>query len=45
MMLYPDAQKRAQAEIDQVLKQERLPNFEDRKSLPYLDALLNEVLR
>ncbi|OAX32366.1 cytochrome P450, partial [Rhizopogon vinicolor AM-OR11-026] len=30
MMLYPEVQKRAQAEIDSVVGQDRFPNFEDR---------------
>ena len=45
MALYPAAQKRAQEEIDQVVGTERLPNFEDRVSLPYIEALVREVLR
>jgi len=45
MVLYPDAQKRAQVEIDSVIGRNRLPTFEDR--LPYVDALIimREVLR
>jgi len=45
MILYPDAQKRAQAEVDAVIGTERLPTFEDRSSLPYVDAVLRETLR
>lgn len=44
-MLYPDAQKRAQAEIDAVIGTDRLPTFEDRSSLPYVEAVLRETLR
>jgi hypothetical protein len=43
--LHPDAQKRAQDEIDRVVGTERLPNFEDRESLPYNEALWRETLR
>ncbi|KAG2120520.1 cytochrome P450 [Suillus discolor] len=45
MVLYPDVQKRAQAEIDSVVGRERLPTFEDRASLPYIDALVRETFR
>ncbi|KAG1845247.1 cytochrome P450 [Suillus tomentosus] len=45
MVLYPDVQKRAQAEIDSVVGKERLPTFEDRASLPYIDAVLRETWR
>ncbi|KAG1855191.1 cytochrome P450 [Suillus subalutaceus] len=45
MTLYPDVQKKAQAEIDSVVGPDRLPTFADRDSLPYTDALVKEVLR
>ncbi|KZV60973.1 cytochrome P450 [Peniophora sp. CONT] len=49
MTLHPEAQKRAQAEIDTLLgtsgRLDRLPSFADKKSLPYVDALIKEVLR
>jgi cytochrome P450 len=45
MMNHPDVQKRAQEEIDQVVGQDRLPNFEDRDNLPYVEAVVKEVLR
>ena len=45
MVLYPDVQKRAQAEIDSVVGKYRLPTFEDRDSLPYVNATMREVLR
>ncbi|KAG2141168.1 cytochrome P450 [Suillus bovinus] len=44
MMLYPDVQKRAQEEIDAVLGNQ-LPTFEDRPSLPYVEAVLRETFR
>ena len=44
MILYPEVQKRAQAEIDGVVGSSRLPNFDDRKSLPYVEALFREVV-
>jgi cytochrome P450 len=45
MTLFPDVQKKAQAEIDAVVGLDRLPSFVDRDSLPYIDALVKEVLR
>lgn len=45
MALHPDAQRKAQAEIDLVVGHDRLPDWSDRQSLPYVDALVNEVLR
>ncbi|KAF8628629.1 hypothetical protein AX15_003764 [Amanita polypyramis BW_CC] len=41
----PSAQKKAQEEIDRFVGTERLPNFEDRSSLPYVEALVRETLR
>ncbi|TFY82421.1 hypothetical protein EWM64_g1591 [Hericium alpestre] len=45
MSLYPEAQRKAQAEIDAVIGNERLPDFSDQDSLPYVGALVKEVLR
>ncbi|TFY75063.1 hypothetical protein EWM64_g8950 [Hericium alpestre] len=45
MTLFPEAQRKAQAEIDAVIGGDRLPTSEDRPRLPYVDALVNEVLR
>lgn len=45
MVMYPEMQKRAQAEIDAVVGQERLPLFSDRDDLPYVDAMLREIIR
>ena len=45
MLLNPDVQVRAQAEIDLIVGTERLPVFEDRPSLPYIEAVLRETLR
>ncbi|KAF9233021.1 cytochrome P450 [Melanogaster broomeanus] len=45
MVLYPEAQRRAQAEIDAVIGNDRLPTFEDRRSMPFLGATLREILR
>lgn len=45
MTLYPAFQKRAHAEIDQLLHGARLPTIEDQKDLPFTEALIKEVLR
>ena len=45
MCLNPDAQKRAQQEVDTVVGGERLPTFEDLPDLPYVDACVKETLR
>lgn len=45
MTLHPDAQKKAQAEIDAVVGTDRLPDFSDFDSLPYVNALTAEALR
>jgi cytochrome P450 len=45
MLANPEAQKKAQAEIDAVLGQDRLPDFDDEASLPYVAAVMKESLR
>ncbi|KAG6919294.1 hypothetical protein DXG01_007426 [Tephrocybe rancida] len=45
MALHPEVARKAQAEIDTVVGNDRLPTFEDRPHLPYVDALAKEVLR
>ncbi|KAG1809325.1 cytochrome P450 [Suillus subaureus] len=45
MVLNPEVQAKAQAEIDRVVGKDRLPNFDDRPALPYLEAILRETLR
>ena len=45
MLLYSEAQVRAQKEIDSVVGQGRLPDFCDRPQLPYITAIMKEVLR
>ncbi|KAI0673275.1 cytochrome P450 [Trametes maxima] len=45
MAKFPDVQKRAQAAVDGLLRGKRLPTMADRPSLPYVDAVLSEVLR
>ncbi|KAJ7499265.1 cytochrome P450 [Mycena latifolia] len=45
MALHPAVQAKAQREIDAVVGSDRLPTFADREDLPYVDALVKEVLR
>ncbi|KAJ8090311.1 hypothetical protein PM082_018907 [Marasmius tenuissimus] len=45
MTLFPEAQHKAQDEIDRVVGQGRLPEFRDRQSLVYVEAVLLEVQR
>jgi cytochrome P450 len=45
MTLFPEAQKKAQAEIEAVIGSHRLPTLADRPNLPYMNALHSEVLR
>lgn len=45
MVLYPEVQKKAQAELDAVIGHNRLPTFSDREALPYVEATVKEVFR
>lgn len=45
MVKYPRVWKRAQAEIDAVLGVDKLPEFDDRQSLPYVEGIVREILR
>ena len=40
MILYPEAKKKAQAELDAVIGKDRLPVLGDRPELPYVTAFL-----
>ena len=42
--MYPDAQKKAQTELDAVVG-DRLADFEDLDSLQYINAVIKETLR
>ncbi|KAK7048352.1 O-methylsterigmatocystin oxidoreductase [Favolaschia claudopus] len=44
LTLHPECQRKAQREIDALIT-ERLPVFEDRAALPYVEALYREVMR
>ncbi len=43
--LYPEVQKRAQAELDSVVGPHRLPEYGDSPDLVYVNALIKELLR
>ncbi|THU95702.1 cytochrome P450 [Dendrothele bispora CBS 962.96] len=45
MILHPDKQAKAQAEIDALTNGEYLPTLHDRPKLPYTEALMLETLR
>jgi hypothetical protein len=45
MALNPHIMQRAQQEIDSVTEKERLPTFDDWERLPYISAIILEVLR
>ncbi|KAF9002579.1 cytochrome P450 [Cyathus striatus] len=45
MTHYPEVLRKAQAEIDAVIGSNRLPDFSDRDSLPYINALAKETTR
>ncbi|THU95211.1 cytochrome P450 [Dendrothele bispora CBS 962.96] len=45
MSLYPDIQLKAQQELDTVLGRGKTPTFDDRSSLPYIEAVYREVMR
>ncbi|KAJ7113790.1 cytochrome P450 [Mycena epipterygia] len=45
MLATPEAQQKAQTEIDAIIGQEQLPEFNDEQSLPYVSAQVKRVLR
>lgn len=46
MVLQPEVQKRAQAEVDAVVKARgRLPDFDDMSAMPYVECCITEALR
>lgn len=45
MAKFPEVQLKAQRELDTVIGRHQLPSFKDRENLPYINALVKEVLR
>lgn len=45
MIKFPEAQAKAQLELDTVLGKNQLPSYEDEDILPYLAATIKETLR
>ena len=45
MTLFPEVQSKAQAELMTVVGPDRLPDFEDKEHLPYVQAVVKECMR
>ena len=45
MAMHPDVQVKAQAELDAVVGSDRFPEYSDRESLPYINAIVKEAYR
>jgi len=45
MVLHPHVQKKAQKELDAILSEGRLPTLADKAALPYIDCIIQELLR
>jgi cytochrome P450 len=45
MVLHPEIQTRAQQQLDHFVGQDRLPTFKDFENLPYIRAIVKEILR
>lgn len=45
MIQFPDVQRKGQEAVDEVLFGDRLPDFSDFGNIPYVDAIVKEVLR
>ncbi|XP_043854298.1 cytochrome P450 2K1-like [Dromiciops gliroides] len=45
MMKYPEVQRKVQAEINKVISLSRDPQVQDRKNMPYTDAVIHEIQR
>lgn len=45
MVLHPDVQNKAQAELDLIVQEGRIPTLADRSALPYIDCIIKELHR
>lgn len=45
MLHYPEVMRKAHTELDQVVGREQVPCLEDRRELPYIQAIVWETLR
>ncbi|KAF7422756.1 hypothetical protein PC9H_010914 [Pleurotus ostreatus] len=45
LAMHPEVQRKAQKELDEVVGVNRLPTFEDRNQLPYINAIFKEASR
>lgn len=45
MLIHPEVQRTAQAEIDRIIGSGRLPEYGDKDALPYVTAVMKESLR
>ena len=44
MLLYPEVQRYAQQQIDQVVGDGKMPTMDDEPELPYVRCIMKEVL-
>lgn len=45
LAVFPEAQRKAHEELDRVVGRDRMPDWSDEDSLPYINAMVSEVLR
>lgn len=45
MVMHPEVQRKARAEIESVIGSDRLPLITDKASLPYVRSVVTEVMR
>lgn len=45
MVRFPEVQRKAQQELDAIISPDRLPEFADKEALPYINAVMKEVVR
>jgi hypothetical protein len=45
VVLHPEVQKCGQEELNRVIGHDRLPTFDDRPALPYIEGIVKEVFR